>query len=62
MRGLTLAHPNMILAKGSNPEMNVSEGLNCSSKDHGWGLSPISRYTRRFMGAQGSIPHVWRNG
>ena len=38
--GLTPGHPNTILAKGSNPEMNVSEGLNCSLKDHDWGLSP----------------------
>ena len=35
--GLTLGRPNMILAKGSNPEMNVSKGLNHSHKDHGWG-------------------------
>ena len=56
MRVLTLGCQNMILAKGSKPEMNVSEGSNCSRKDHVWGLSPISRNTRRFLEAQQSIP------
>ena len=37
---LTLGCPNMILAKESNSEMNVSKGFNRSLRDRGWGLSP----------------------
>ena len=35
IRGLTPGYPNMILAKESNPEMNVSKGLNSSREGYG---------------------------
>lgn len=36
--GQTPGCPNTILVKRSNPEVNISEGLNLSLKGYGWGL------------------------